>query len=285
LLEIGTDFEIILVDDASPDHSWKEIKTLAEVDSRVKGLQLSRNFGQHYAITAGIDYAQGEWVVVMDCDLQDRPEEIARLYAKALEGYDVVFARRGKRHDSLVAVLGSKIYNFLIEKLSGFKHDAGVANFSIFSATVAVNFRQVREQLRSFVSIMNWMGFRKAFVDVAQDPRFEGESSYSFSRRMRLAIDTIVSFSNRPLTLAIKLGFSVAALAGLAGLAIIYKAIFLASPVTGWASIMVSIYFMGGIILGFLGFIGIYLGKTFDEAKKRPVYLVREFAGVTKNAD
>lgn len=272
---ITADFEIILVEDCGGDHSWEMIERLSASDSRVKGLQFSRNFGQHYGITAGLDHCDGDWVVVMDCDLQDRPEEIPRLYAKAREGYDVVLARRGKRKDPLLKRVTSWLFYKLFSYLADIEYDEEIGNFRIISRKVVQAFRLMREQLRFFGGLINWMGFPTAKIDVEHADRFAGETSYTFGKLLKLAIESIIAYSDKPLRLSIKLGFTLAMLAFLYGLYIIYYALFHGAAVSGWSSLIASLYFIGGIIIAILGILGIYLGKTFDESKKRPLYIVR----------
>ena len=271
---ITADFEIIMVEDCGGDRSWQTITELARRDARVKGIQFSRNFGQHYGITAGLDYCDGDWVVVMDCDLQDRPEEIPRLLAKAREGYEVVLARRGKRSDPPFKRFASWLFYRLFSWLADINYDGQSGNFRIVSRKVVTNFRAMRERLRFFGGLVNWMGFPTAYVDVQHAERFAGASTYTFGKLWRLAAETVVAYSDKPLRLSIRFGFILALCAFLYGVYILLRAIFYGSPVEGWASLIVSIYFIGGIIIAILGIIGIYLGKTYDEAKKRPLYIV-----------
>ncbi|MFV0470785.1 MAG: glycosyltransferase family 2 protein [Paludibacteraceae bacterium] len=162
---ISEDFEIILVNDASPDNSWGKIAEECSKDKRVKGIDLSRNFGQHYAITAGLQYAKGEWVVVMDCDLQDRPDEIPNLYGKAQEGWDIVYARRTKRKDKFIKNTTSLIFNKVFAYLSGIKQD-NVANFGIYHSLVISEYNKMKEYARSFGSLNRYLGFRTCVLDV-----------------------------------------------------------------------------------------------------------------------
>jgi glycosyltransferase involved in cell wall biosynthesis len=274
LESITRDFEIVMVEDCGGDRSWEIIGELAGADPRVKGLQFSRNFGQHYGITAGLDHCDGDWVVVMDCDLQDRPEEIPRLYAKAQEGYDVVLALRGRRADSAFKRLASRIFYRLFSYLSEMDYDGNAGNFRIISRKVAVNCRRMREQLRFFGGLVHWMGFPTAAIDVQHGTRHEGRSTYSFGKLWRLAGETIIAYSDKPLRLSIRFGFLMSLFAFAGGMFILVRALLYGSPVVGWPSLFVSLYFLGGIIISILGILGIYLGKTFDEAKKRPLYIV-----------
>lgn len=275
LESITPDFEIVLVEDCGGDRSWEIIERLSAQDARVKGIQFSRNFGQHYGITAGLDYCGGDWVVVMDCDLQDQPEEIPRLYAKAQEGYDIVLARRGVRQDPPLKRVTSLLFYKVFSYLADIEYDAQTGNFRIMSRKVVENFRRIREQLRFFGGLVQWMGFPSASIDVEHAERFEGQSTYTFSKLWRLASETIIAYSDKPLRLAIRFGFMMAFVAFCFGVYIFARALLYGSPIEGWSSLIVSLYFIGGIIISILGIMGIYLGKAFDESKKRPLYIVR----------
>lgn len=273
---ITNNFEIILVNDASPDCAWKTIKDLAQKDNRVKGINLSRNFGQHYAISAGLDHANGEWVVVMDCDLQDQPEEILKLYNKAQEGYDVVFGRRYKRNDKFFKKLGSKVFYKIYNYFTDSEIDNSVANFSIVSSRVIKEVCRFREHSRSYPLFINWLGFKRIDIDIEHANREEGKSSYTFKKLMNLAIDSIVSQSNKPLRLSIKFGFMLSFLSILYAIWLVIRYFLLQVPVEGWTSVMVSIYFIGGLLFANMGILGLYIGKIFDEAKNRPLYTIQE---------
>jgi len=274
LEQISPDFEIILVEDCGGDKSWDIINELAAADKRVRGIQFSRNFGQHYGITAGLDFCNGDWVVVMDCDLQDRPEEIPRLYAKAQEGYDVVLALRGKRQDPALKRLSSWLFYRLFSYLADIKYDGDSGNFRIISRKVVDNFRLMREQLRFFGGLVQWMGFPSSSICVEHAERSEGKSTYTFKKLCKLATDTIIAYSDKPLRLAIRLGFAMSIFSFAYGAYILGHALIYGSTVPGWNSLMVSLYFIGGIIISILGIIGIYLGKIFDQSKCRPLYII-----------
>ena len=269
-------FEIIMVNDASPDESWQIITELARNDHRLKGIDLSRNFGQHHAISAGIDHAAGNWVVVMDCDLQDQPEEIELLYNKALEGHDIVFARRAERRDTMSKKAASKAFSLLYNYLAEFKIDCSVANFSIISRQVVRALHQLNEYYRSYPLLLHWTGFDVAAVDVQHAARFAGRSSYNFRRSLRLAVAGVTSQSNRPLHFSITFGFLMALSSLLYALHLVIQYYVHGVSVAGWTSTMVSIFFIGGLILAQLGVVGLYLGKVFDQTKNRPLYLVKQ---------
>ncbi len=269
-------FEIVMVEDGGPDDSWRVIRKLAQADPRVRGLQLSRNFGQHHAITAGLEASRGRWVVVMDCDLQDRPEEIARLYAKALEGYDCVLARRTVRQDQLLKRLGSQSFYRLFNYLTDLHYDGTVANFSIISRRVVNELRRLGEAVRFYPALLAWIGFPKAFIDVQHDPRFTGETSYTFRKLLSLSAHVILAHSNKPIRLSIKAGFALSALAFLAGLAYALNALVYGSPVMGWPTLIISICFSTGAIISMLGILGLYIDRIYSEVKGRPVFIVKE---------
>ncbi|MEX0267938.1 glycosyltransferase family 2 protein [Leptolyngbyaceae cyanobacterium UHCC 1019] len=271
---ISNNFEIILVEDCGNDCCWEIIVDLASKDSRVKGIQFSRNFGQHYGITAGLDHCEGDWVVVMDCDLQDRPEEIPRLYQKAQEGYDVVLARRGKRKDPFIKRLTSRLFYNVFNYLADLNYDPEVGNFRIISRKVVKAFHSMREQLRFFGALVDWMGFPTTSIDVEHSLSLR-QSTYTFKKLWKLSSETIIAYSDKPLKLSVRLGFLMSVTAFMYGTFTFLHSLIYRSPVAGWTSLIVSLYFIGGIIICNLGIVGIYLGKTFDETKKRPLYIIR----------
>jgi dolichol-phosphate mannosyltransferase len=272
---VSPHFEIILVEDCGGDQSWPVIERLAQADPRVIGLQFSRNFGQHYGITAGLDQCRGDWVVVMDCDLQDQPEEIPRLYAKAQEGYDVVLALRGPRQDPLLKRATSWLFYRLFSYLADIDFDGDSGNFRIMSRQVVRNFTRMREQLRFFGGHVQWMGYPTTGIEVQHNERFDGNSTYTFAKLWKLAADTIIAYSDKPLRMAARLGLTMALVSFGFGSYILGRSLVHSSPIPGWSSLIVSLYFIGGLIIGILGILGVYLGKTFDESKKRPLYIVR----------
>lgn len=267
-------YEIILVNDASPDNSWNVIRAECEKDSRVKGINLSRNFGQHYAITAGLSYAKGEWVVVMDCDLQDRPEEIPNLYNKAIEGYDSVFAQRINRSDSWLKRMSSKLFYKFFSYMTETRQDASVANFGIYNRKVIESILAMGDKMRYFPTQVQWVGFRKYYMPVEHDSRLEGKSSYSLKKLFRLAFDTIVSFSDKPLRLTMNIGALITVVSFLIGLIYLIQYLCGHIAVMGYASLIISLWFICGILVFLIGVVGLYLGKTFNQTKGRPTFIV-----------
>ena len=275
---LGGDFEIVLVDDRSADGSWARIQALAARDSRVRGLRLSRNFGQHRAITAGLEQCRGEWVVVLDCDLQDRPEEIPALYAQAQRGYDLVLAQRTDRQDSWHKKLLSRLFYRTLSYLTETPQDPSVGNFGIYHRKVIAAVLTMRESIRYFPTMVRWVGFRARYLAVTHARRPSGRSSYGPGQRMRLGLDIMLAYSDKPLRLTVKLGL------------LLSGGAFLLVPITllrywagqiyqpGYTSLIISIWFFSGLLLSVLGMVGLYIGKTFEQVKNRPLYIVDEEA-------
>jgi polyisoprenyl-phosphate glycosyltransferase len=277
LSKLTNNFEIIMVNDGSLDGAWNKIKELAKKNKDLKAINFSRNFGQHYAITAGLDNAKGEWVVVMDCDLQDKPEEIEKLYLKAKEGFDVVLAKRTNRQDNFYKKFFSKLFYKILSYLTDTKLDESIGNFGIYHKNVIKSIISMREQLRFFPVMVNWIGFEQISIEIEHNKRELDKSSYTFKKLLNLAIDVMLAFSDKPLRLTIKVGFYISFLAFIYAFYIFISVLLSDSYIVdGWASLIVSIWFLAGLIIMILGIIGIYLGKTFDETKKRPLYIIKE---------
>lgn len=273
---ITDDYEIILVNDASPDNSWEEIVKQCESNPKVKGINLSRNFGQHYAITAGLRYAKGDWVVVMDCDLQDRPEEIPNLYRKAMEGYDIVYARRVTRKDKFFKRQSSSMFYKVYNWLSGLDVDKTIANFGIYKQCVIEEFNKMPERTRSFPSLVKYLGFKDTAIEVEHAERAEGKSSYNFFKLFKLGFDVIVSNSNKPLRMAVGVGFGMSVISFLLALYNVIAKWIGIIQVPGYTTTMFSIWFVGGLILFVMGILGLYIGKIFDQVKGRQLFIVKD---------
>jgi glycosyltransferase involved in cell wall biosynthesis len=273
---VGESFEIILVDDASPDNSWEIISGLSLVEPRVLGIRLSRNFGQHPAISAGLQKSSGEWIVVMDCDLQDRPEEIPNLYRKAIEGFEQVVAVRKNRQHGWYKRLTSKLYVRVLSYLSGRPINPSVGNFGIYHRRVIDVIVSLKEQGRTFGLLALWTGFRRFELEVDHAARPYGRSSYSMKSLLRLGLLGIVSHSDKPLRLTVKLGAYLAFLSLVAALWIGLRQIYWGHTPVGWSSVMVSIAFMTGVLLGSIGIAGLYIGQIFTEVKERPTSIIWE---------
>jgi glycosyltransferase involved in cell wall biosynthesis len=271
---ITEDFEIVIVDDGSHDQTWEIIEDEAKKEMRIKGIKFSRNFGHHYAITAGLHNSKGEWVVVMDGDLQDRPEVIPELYKKAKTGFDVVFVSRKNRTEKLYYRIAQKFFYFILRSLSGIDFDSTQANFSIISKKVVEAFKIFPEYSRFYGSTIKWLGFTTSAIYADHGVRHSGKTSYTLRTRIKLASDIILAFSERPLKFAIGFGTMISTFSIIGTIWIIYGSLKWGYSVIGWPSLMISIFFLGGSILVVLGVIGIYLGRVFQETKKRPLYII-----------
>lgn len=275
LCSMGTDYEIILVNDACPQNSWEVIEKIASEDSRVVGIDLSRNFGQSKAITAGLDYSSGDYIIVMDCDLQDRPEEIKKLYSKIKEGYDIIYAKRTDRKDTGFKILVSKLFYYVYEHLSGLKYDSDTCNFTISTRQVVESFCSMREYHREYSTYIFWMGFRRGYVDVETDPRKEGKSSYSLRKKFRLAEEILTSQSDSLLRFSAYVGFAMTLIAFLYIIFLVIQYFFV-NVDPGWTSVIATVMLVGGLIMTSNGIAGIYIGNIFMQSKNRPLYIVRE---------
>jgi polyisoprenyl-phosphate glycosyltransferase len=270
------------VDDGSSDDTATVLHQLCGSDERVRGVRLSRNFGQQIATTAGLEHAAGDAIVLMDADLQDPPELIGEMHARWREGYHVAYAQRTERTgETPFKLWSSKLFYRLVNRLSRVPIPADTGDFRLMDRAVVDALLRMPERDRFLRGMVSWVGFRQVPVPYRREPRFAGETKYPLFKMIRLAVDAVVSFSFAPLRLAVWTGFFVL---GLALLGIIYAVAlrFFADPsqwVRGWASTFVAILFMGGVQLISLGIIGEYVGRIYGEVKQRPLYFVRERFG------
>ena len=269
-------YEIILVDDFSPDKSWQKIVEISSKNSNVRGFKLSRNFGQHYAITAGLNQVSGDYVVVLDCDLQDQPEEIEKLFNASQKGFDIVLARRYERKDSLYKKTVSKLFYKTLSYLTGTKQDATVANFGIYSKQVINEVVKLEEKIKYFPTMVKWVGFSTSYVNVEHASRSEGKSNYNLKKLLNLALDIILAYSDKPLRLIIKFGLSIAMISFLMVIYVLFEKITGKVSVSGYASLIISIWFLSGCLLTTLGVVGLYIGKIFEGVKNRPSYIIEK---------
>ena len=274
LESVTEDFEIILVDDGSLDKTWELIEIEAEKEKRIKGIKFSRNFGHHYAITAGLHNSSGEWVIVMDGDLQDRPEVIPDLYNKAVSGFDIVFVSRQKRPEKNYYLVAQKIFYWGLKRLSGIDFDSSQANFSIINKKVVEAYKRFPENARFYGSTIKWLGFSSGNIFADHGTRHSGKPSYTLKKRINLASDIIFSFSDRPLKFSVYFGILVSFQAILGAVWILFRSLRWGYEVSGWPSLIISIVFFSGIIISILGVIGIYVGRVYREVKNRPLYVL-----------
>jgi dolichol-phosphate mannosyltransferase len=269
-------FEIVFVDDGSSDETWTLIETRHREDARVGGIRLSRRFGHHLAVTAGLDRVRGAAVVVMDGDLQDPPEEIPKLYARYKEGFDLVYAVRQQRHDPLIKRINSQLFWRTMNRLSGLHMPPNQMMLRMLSRKFVDALVQMRESHRFVHGMMAWAGFRVTTVEVEHRERKAGTTKYSVLRQLRLALYALTSFSTTPLRIASVLGLITSAASLGVGVALIVAKFLYGYSVEGWASIMTSMFFLAGLQLFVLGIMGEYIGKTYKEVQRRPLYLISE---------
>jgi len=269
-------YEIILVDDGSKDASWDQIKLICQENKKVKGIKLSRNFGQHNAIIAGLSHASGEWNIVMDCDLQDRPDQFNILYQKALEGNKIVLGQRILRNDSFLKKFFSKQFYKIFSYLTHTEQDASIANFGIYHKKVIQAILKMKDHVKYFPAMVQWVGFKMAKVEVQHSKREIGKTTYSLYKLITLASNTILSFSNKPLRITAFAGLCISAISGLVALIQFVRYLNGAITELGFTSLILSIWFLSGVIIFILGIIGIYLGKVFEKVKNREVFIIEE---------
>lgn len=274
LKDLVDSHEIVFVDDGSPENDWEMIHELCSRDPCVRGIKLSRNFGQHYAIHAGLSKASGDWIILMDGDLQDLPEEIPKMYVKAMEGYDSVLARRDDRTDPWLKRLQSWCFYRVFSYLTDSTLDHRIGNFGIYSSTTIKAVLSMGDSIKFFPTMVQWVGFKKCVIGVNHGLRFQGTTSYSFLGMLRLASGTIITFSDKPLHIFLFVGITISSISFAIATYYLTKYVHGSIAVPGYASLILSIWFIAGIIMAGLGVLGIYVGKTFDQVKNRPEYII-----------
>lgn len=271
-------YEIILVEDGSPDNSWERIKYNCSINKSIKGIRLSRNFGQHQAITAGIVKAKGEYIVVMDCDLQDNPIYIEEMFNNISKGYDIVYtikeARKHSKFKNITAIIYNKVFNYLTDNKSN-QYNNLVGAYSMINRKVADAFINYKDYRRHYLLVLGWLGFKITHIKVEHNNRFEGKSSYTFYKLISHALDGIVSQSDKLLRIFISLGLLISAIS-IASIILIITLYFVHGFKSGWASTISVILFSTGLITTNIGIIGIYLGRTFEQTKNRPIFIIDE---------
>lgn len=280
----GFEYEILLINDHSPQNDWECICRIAKNDFNVKGISFAKNKGQHTAIYAGIEFACGDYICVMDADLQDPPEEIPNLIEELeRKKTEIVFARRKNRKDSWLNRLTSSVFYKSLSYFTGEKLDPNVANYCMFTKKTQISLLKIKE-IRKFLPVMlRWTGLRFTYLNFEHRERAEGKSNYNFYSRLKLAIDILTYYSNRPLNMLIKLGALLAFASSLLALYIVVRTILEPATVPGWASIFTLVSFLGGCNIAFLGFLGLYVGNIFDEVKNRPQYIVDTCANIDRD--
>jgi len=279
--ELEQSSEVILVDDGSFDGSLETMRDLRQRDDRIKVVALSRNFGHQAAITAGLDLARGEAVVVMDSDLQHPPEVIPQLVSRWREGFEVVNAVREDRSgETRFKRLTARMFYWLLCRLAQTEMAPNVGDFRLIDRRALNAFKSMRESTRYLRGMFSWVGFRQTAISYAYHDRHSGEPKYNLRRMLTLGVNGLVSFSHAPLEMALHIGFVVAGISFLAGLADIAAKLLSADTVPGWLSLAIMVSFLGGMQLFILGVMGTYMSRMYDELKNRPLYIVREVDGI-----
>lgn len=266
-------YEIIFVEDCGPDNSWAMLENLASGDRRVRSIKLSRNFGQQMAITAGLERSRGQWIVVMDCDLQDPPEKISELYQRANQGFDIVLAKRVQRKNGMFRLVCNRVYFGMLNVFAQANITGQYGSFSIISRRVRDAFLQFSDRNRHYLMILFWLGFDVSDIEYEQADRFAGESSYTLKSLIKLAIEGVFFQTTVLLKFIVALGF----LVSVAGVLLATWAIwsyFAIGALPGWTSVTVLTLLLGGAILVSQGIVGLYIGEIFDNVKQRPLYVV-----------
>lgn len=283
----GLDYEVLCVDDGSRDRTWELLQAQNQRDPRWRSLAFARNFGHQIAVSAGLYYAQGEVVVVMDADLADPPEEIARLLEKWREGYDVVYAIRQKRKEGGLKRLCYWAFYRLMARLVAFEIPLDTGDFCLLSRRTVDTINAMPERNRFVRGLRAWSGFRQTGIAYERAARYAGTTKYSFSKLLKLATDGLFSFSTVPLRLATYLGLSVSAIAFFGAIITLIQKLFAAqlakvglAPSPGFPTIVISILFLGGVQLICLGIVGEYIGRVYEEVKGRPLWIARDSAGL-----
>jgi glycosyltransferase involved in cell wall biosynthesis len=267
LFLITDTFEIILVEDNSPDNSWQEIAQEANTKKYIKGIRLSRNYGQHNAIAAGMELAKGDFIVLLDCDLQHNPTYIPELYKLIKNGNDLVFTRFQTRKHSFVRNITAKLYYKFVKFISGYEMDPNIGSYSMLNRKVVNAFNQYNDYKKMYLWVLNWVGFKSDVLEIAHHHRFLGKSTYNRRKLMSLAFNIMLSNSNKPLYLSVYFG-------------LLYQYIINGGGLLGWSSTIVVIMFFNGLILTSIGITGIYIAKIFEQTKGRPRYIIAESLNV-----
>lgn len=274
--QITDSYEIILVEDCGPDHSWRKIVENCNKNPKVKGIKLSRNYGQQHAIQAGLDASKGKYVITMDCDLQDQPEEIYKLLNKAKEGFEIVVASRKNRQDDVIKKMLSRVFYSVLGYLTETNQDRTVANFVCYHRKAVDALALVKDHNRYYPMLQQLIGFNYAKVEIEHAEREDGKSSYSFNKRLRLAINTILTFSDKPLRLAVKFGVLLSLFSVVSAMVLVIMYFLGDYRTDGWASLALLLSFFSGAIISVLGMVGLYVGRIFESVKQRPTYIVNE---------
>jgi polyisoprenyl-phosphate glycosyltransferase len=275
LAKLNTSYEILYINDGSPDNSLQLLRQMAVADKKIKLISFTRNFGQHNAISAGLKHTKGDYILVMDCDGQNPVESISQLYNHAIKNNsDIVLGLRTVRHDTLSKKIYSYIFYKLFHVLTNFEANSKVSAFGIYSRKVVNSLLEMPEQNRTLLMLLKWLGYKMDYIEVEHAPRIAGKSSYSFSKLLNLAFNSFISYSEKPLYFCVIFGFIISLFSFLLATYVLTNYLLGYTTYAGWTSIMLVVSFMGGTNLFAIGVVGLYIGKTFKEVTKRPHFVI-----------
>lgn len=281
---IGEPYELLFVNDGSQDRTGAIIDAFAKADERIRVLDFSRNFGHQIAITAGMDYARGDAVIIIDGDLQDPPELIPEMIEKWREGYEVVYAQRSERKgESGFKKVTAALFYRVLDKLSEVKMPVDTGDFRLIDRKVCDAMREVREKNRYVRGLISWVGFRQTSIQYVREERYAGRSKYPLGKMLHFSLDGITSFSYKPLKLALYMGLIITLASLVFLLGALGQKLLTANPGAGWAALIACLMMLNGIVLTFLGITGEYIGRIYDESRDRPLYILRNKRQVEKN--
>lgn len=282
--KVNEEYEFIFINDGSTDASATYLKSICSKDSHVKLVDFSRNFGHQVAITAGLDCADGDAVIMIDADLQDPPEVILEMIKKWKEGYEVVYGKRLKRKgETIFKKISAYLFYRLLKYLTKYDIPVDTGDFRLIDRRVCNAMRNLCEKGRYVRGLISWVGFKQTFVLYVREERISGETKYPLSKMIQFALDAITAFSYRPLRIATYLGFIFSGLSFLYFLFVIYEKLFTSKTILGWTSLIAINSFMNGVVLIILGITGEYIGRIYEETKSRPLYIIREKIGFKEN--
>lgn len=273
--DITENYELIYIEDDSPDNSWNEILSVSTNNKAIKAVKLSRNFGQHNAISAGMEIANGDYVILMDCDLQHDPVYFIDLYNKIKEGNDLVYTITNIRNHGFFKNITARLYYKFVKFISDFDMDPNIGSYSILTRKVVDAFNQYNDYRKAYLWALKWAGFKSAVIEIDHNKRFAGNSSYSFKKLLIHALNVTTANSNKLLYLSVYLGIGTSIMSFFGVIIIVYR-YFYNGGLEGWSSLMVMLMFFSGLILTAIGVTGVYLAKVFEQTKGRPRYLISE---------
>jgi glycosyltransferase involved in cell wall biosynthesis len=283
--EIGEPYELIFINDGSSDQTGEILDEIHRNDPNLKAIHFARNFGHEAATTAGLDYASGQGIVIIDADLQDPPELIPNMIDKWKQGFEVVYGKRKQRKgESAFKKTTSAFFYRFLQRMTEINMPADVGDFRLIDRKVADALKNIREKNRYMRGIISWVGFRQTAIEFVREERWAGETKYNVKKLLHLAWDAITAFSYKPLKIATYLGFTLSGISFIYLLIVIFEKVFTQKTVPGWASLMAISLFFNGVVLIMLGLLGEYIGRIYEETKNRPLYVIHKAQGFNEKS-